>query len=104
MPGRMSNKDRIARLAAEKAAGRKEKAEKKKARVANPRATTRKTLAAKASTGPRRLVWLVCDQAGNPVKTYPYPARAEADAEAARLSETKSKLHFVKSDKVPMEE
>jgi len=105
MPGRMSNKDRIAKLAAEKAADTKEKTAKKKKAPPKKRApSARAAAAAAAKAGVRmRLVWVVCDQAGNPVKSYPYPARAEADAEVARLTGSKGKTHFIKKDKEPME-
>jgi hypothetical protein len=103
MAGRMSNRDRIAKVAAEKAAERKEKAEKKKKAPARKKRATKKS-AAPASGGRMKVVWAVCDQTGNSVKTYPYPARKEADTEAARLTESKSKPHFVRSEKVPMED
>lgn len=103
MPGRMSNKDRIAKLAAEKAAGSTEKSEAKKRAPAKRAPSARAAAAAAAKTGARmRLVWVVCDQAGNPVKSYPYPARADADAEVARLTASKGKPHFIKKDKEPM--
>jgi hypothetical protein len=108
MPGRMSNKERIARAAAEKAAGDKEKAVKKKKKTAKKKSTRKKTSRASKSApaksaGRMRLVWVVCDQTGGPVKEYPYPERSEADAEAARLTSTKGKQHFVRKEKVPME-
>ena len=104
MPARASNKDRIAKLAAEKAAGVKEKAAKKKKKAAAPKKKrVAKKKAAAASGGRMKVVWGVCDQAGNLVKSYPYPDRDKADAEAARLSESKNKPHFVRSEKVPME-
>ena len=106
MPGRMSNRDRIARMAAEKAAG--DKAKKKTTKKAAPKkkAAARKktsTKAAARSAGRMRLVWAVCDQSGTPVKQYDYPKRDDADKEAARLTASKGKLHFVRKEKVPME-
>jgi hypothetical protein len=97
----MSNRDRIAKLAAEKAAERKEKAVKKVAPVRKARAT--KKSASSASGGRMKVVWAVCDQTGNLVKAFDYTKRGDASAEAARLSETKGKPHFVRSEKVPME-
>ena len=103
MPGRMSNKDRIARMAAEKAAEKKEKATKKKTTKKAPAKSKARTTAATKPTGSRKLVWVVCDHTGSPVKTYPYPERGSADEEAARLTTSKGKQHFVRNEKVPME-
>ena len=106
MPGRMSNKDRIAKMAAEKAAEKKEKAAKKKATAKKKTATKKKTTkkaSATKSAGRMKVVWVVCDQAGGPVKTFPFPEEKQARAEADRLTSDKGKTHFVKRDKVPME-
>ena len=119
MPARMSNRDRIARLAAEKAAEKKEKetakgakktrkgtttktAAKKKTKKAASKASSTKSAAAKPAGG-MKLVWAVCDNTGATVKTFPYRDRKSADTEAARLTTSKGKTHFVKNDKVPME-
>ena len=102
MPAHLSNRDRIAKLAAEKAAVRKEKTVKKKKAPARKKRATKKSAAA-ASGGRMKVVWAVCDQTGNQVKAFDYPQRADADAEAVRLTETKGKPHFVRSEKVPME-
>jgi hypothetical protein len=100
----MSNKDRIAKLAAEKAAEKAEKAAKKKT-TKKKKATTRKTTrsAATKSAGRMKVVWVVCDQAGGPVKTFAFNEEKQARAEAAKLTGDKGKTHFVKRDKVPME-
>lgn len=102
MAGHMSNRDRIAKLAAEKAAERKEKAAAKKKAPARKKRATKKSAAA-ASGGRMKIVWAVCDQTGNSIKAFDYPKRKDADSEAARLSESKGKPHFVRSEKVPME-
>lgn len=106
MPGRMTNRDRIARMAAEKAAEKKEKDTKRKAPKtagAKPKPRSRAAAAASKAVGSRKLVWVVCDHTGTPVKTYPYPERGTADQEAARLTTSKGKQHFVRNEKVPME-
>ena len=105
MAGRMSNRDRIARMAAEKEAEAKQKKAKKKAPAKKKTAAKKKTTkaASSRSAGRMRLVWAVCDQSGSPVKQYNYPERDEADKEAARLTASKGKLHFVRKEKVPME-
>lgn len=109
MARKATNKDRIARMAAEKAAGDKEKKVAKKAPAKKKTTTRKRAPAKKKDTAPKpgirvKLVWVVCDQAGSPVKTFLYPERKDADKEAARLTEKKGKLHFVKKDRVPMEE
>lgn len=109
MAKRMSNRDRIAKMAAEKAAekkskvAKKAKAKKAKAKKKPVRKTKAKAGAARSS-GRMRLVWVVCDHTGNGVKSFDYPERDKADAEAAKRTESKGKPHFVKSEKVPMEE
>ena len=112
MPARMSNRDRIARLAAEKAAGDKEKevakTTKKTKATKKPRSTSAKTTKASRASAAKpamgmKLVWVVCDNTGGVVKAFPYPERKAADTEAARLTTSKGKTHFVKTDKVPME-
>ena len=108
MVARMSNKDRIAKLAAEKAAGDKEKAEKKKkvsSKKAPAKRKARTTRSRAAAKGAARLkaVWAVCDQSGSTVKTFGFGEKTAATKEAKKLTEDKSKQHFVKMDKVPME-
>jgi len=108
MPARMSNRDRIARLAAEKAAGAKEKKKVTKKKAAKKKAAKKtRTSASKAAAKPAgamKLVWVVCDNTGTPVKTFAYPERKTADAEATRLTSSKGKQHWVRNERVPMEE
>jgi len=105
MPGRMSNKDRIAKLAAEADATKKAKATKKKAakkkKVAKKKTVRKK--AAKKAAGRLKLVWVVCDHSGSGVKTFAFNEQKVAEKEAKRLTEDKGKTHFVKKDKVPLE-
>jgi len=103
MPARSSNKERIARLAAEKAAEKEEKASKKKAASKKKKKTSRKKKSATKSAGRLKVVWVVCDHSGAPVQTFPYPEEKEARAAVEKLSKDKGKLHFVKKEKVPME-
>lgn len=105
MPSRMSNKERIARLAAEKQAEDREKEEKKKTKAKapkKPRASRSRTSATK-SAGRLKAVWVVCDQSGSIVRTFPFSGQADAEKECKKLISDKGKLHFVKMDKVPME-
>jgi len=95
MPRRMSNSERIARKAAEAAATAREKVEK---RAAAPAAKPRAPRAPKAPVR-MKIVWAVGEPGGPTVKVFPYPEKAAADAEAARLG----RGHIVKGVKVPME-
>jgi len=109
MPGRMSNKQRIAKAAAEAKAADDEKKTKKTTskKKAAKKTATRKTAARKAaatkSAGRLKLVWVVCDHAGSPVKTFAFNEKKLAEKEAKKLTEDKGKTHFVKSEKVPLE-
>lgn len=95
MPRHASNHDRIARAAAEAEATATEKAAAKAAKAAKP--AVKKTRAPKAP--PRmKIVWGVGPIGGTPASTYPYNARAAADAEAAK----KGANWCVSPQKVPM--
>lgn len=96
MARHMSNAERIQRAAAEVEASDKEKAEKKAAAPAKKRVSK-----AREPKPPVRMkiVWAVGEPGQVATKVYPYPEKAAADAEAARLG----KGHIVKALKVPME-
>ena len=109
MARRATNKDRIDRLRAEKVAETKEKEElkkappKAKAKPKRKRSTARKK---KEPVGPpvrMKVVWTVCRLAGEVVATFPYPQKAEAQAEAERLNRDKAGDHIVRAEKVLME-
>jgi hypothetical protein len=96
MAGRMSNRDRIQNLRAEADAAAKEKEAAKAAKAKEPKAA-RKSSGKKAPAAPRvRIVWMVCDAAGRDVKQFPYAQEQEARAEAAQLTTSTGKTHFVK--------
>jgi hypothetical protein len=105
MAKRMSNKDRIARVAAEKKAGAAEKATKKKVakKKVVKKKTTRRKAASKRAVRMRR-VYIVCDHAGNPVKIYAFNQEDVATKEAARLTTSKGKQHWVSTGREPMDE
>jgi hypothetical protein len=96
-------------MAAEKKAASKAKKKKKVAKkkaAKKTRSTAKKTsskAAAAKPAGAMKLVWVVCDNTGAPVKTFAYPERKTADAEATRLTSSKGKQHWVRNEKVPME-
>jgi hypothetical protein len=97
MAGRMSNRDRIENLRAEADAAAKEKAEAKAKKAQEPKAP-RKSAGKKAPAAAARvrIVWMVCDAAGRDVKQFPYAQEQEARAEAAQLTTSTGKTHFVK--------
>jgi hypothetical protein len=105
--GRMSNRDRIARAAEEARLSAEEKAAKKTAK----KTTAKKSTAKKTTTRPRaraadarmKVVWVVYNGSGKPVKTYPYPDKAEGEAEARRLSSSTGHPHELRATKVPMD-
>ncbi len=102
MAQRSSNRERIERLAQEAEITRREKAASAAAKKTAPaRKATRKTAAKPA--GRTRVVWLVCDQSGSAVKTYPYPEEKDARGEAKRLTKNTGKSHFVTRGEVPFE-
>ena len=103
-PRRMSGRERLERLQAEKAAEEREKTEKKAAKKKAP-AKKRKTTRKKAAVSVRmKLVWAVCQANGTIVETFPYPEKAEAQATAERMSAKGRADFIVKPEKVPMED
>lgn len=114
MPGKMSNRDRIAHKALEAEVGRKEKAAKKEAEPADKTAsgksaggkatggTVRKSRS-KAAPARIKIVWAVCDQSGAQVKLFPYAQEQEAQAEAQTRTASSGKTHFVTRAEVPFE-
>lgn len=80
--------------AKEKAATKKEKAAPK----------SKDAKAKVAPTGRMKIVWAVCAVNGSIVKTFPYPLKASAEAEVARLTEEKQAPHHLRAEKVPFED
>ena len=101
MPQRISNTDRIERAAAEVTAKDAEKAAKKEAAAKARAAKPRKPRAPRAPKAPPRMkiVWAVGVPGAEPAATFPYAARAEADADCAR----RGKTCVVKPARVAME-
>lgn len=96
----MSNRDRIARAAEEAKAAAAEKAEKAvKKKPSKPRASSKRA----APTGRMKIVWDVCGDNGQRVKTFPYPEQAAAQSAAEALTRSSGKTHSVRASKVPME-
>ncbi len=108
-----SNRERIERMAKEAEVGRQEKAAGGTKKDASAKKTTKKTAKKTAKKTTRktasksvertRIVWLVCDQSGSAVKTYPYPEEKAAREEAERRTKDTGKTHFVTRGEVPFE-
>jgi hypothetical protein len=79
------------------------KAPKKVVKKTPKKKAAKKSKTAVKPTGRMKIVWAVCDHSLKILKTYPYPARKEAETEAARLQKSKGKEHVVRAEKVPME-
>jgi hypothetical protein len=92
----MSNRDRITRMQEEANAKAKEKPAPKEPK-------SRKKSAVAASPGRMKIVWAVCALNGSIVKTFPYPEKARAEAEVARLTAEKQSAHHLRAEKVPFE-
>jgi hypothetical protein len=110
MAKRLSNKQRIERMAEEasiEAEDKEQETEEKEegAEEKEPKARVRKAAGSKkAAPKPKRmkLIWTVVDANSKEIASFPYPAKAEAEARAAELSEKTGKTHKVNSVKVPM--
>ncbi len=102
---RMGSRERMQRAALEKELEAKEKAELAEAGKASKTGSTsrapRKTAA--AATGRVKMVWQVYDVSMKQVAVFPYPQRAQAEARAAELTESKGKEYGVRSVQVPMD-
>ena len=106
MASRMSNRDRIQRMAQEADAVRREKAEKAKTKPKR-KAAPRKKAASRKKAGAKgrvKIVWAVCVPAGKAVEIFPYRDKDKAQAAADRLTEKKGTLYVVRSERQPMTE
>jgi hypothetical protein len=98
----MSNRDRIDRMRAEADAAQREREQKRKEAGDKP-ARSRAGKAAKPA-GRMKIVWAVKDPAGKIVKTFPYPLKAAAEADAKERTGETGREHMVRPEKVPMED
>ncbi|MEN6337202.1 MAG: hypothetical protein ABFE01_23335 [Phycisphaerales bacterium] len=110
MAKRLSNKQRIERMAEEasieaedKEQGAEEKEQDAEEKAPKPR-VRKASGSKKAAPKPKRmkLIWTVVDANFKEIASFLYPAKAEADARASELSEKTGKPHKVISVKVPM--
>ncbi len=97
--GHMSNRERITRAAEEAKASEADKAAKK---TAKPAARARPKRAPKAPVR-MKVVWEVCNNAGQPVQTFGYADKAAAEAATLALTRSTGAAHVLRPTKVPME-
>ena len=124
MASRMSNRDRIQRMAQEAEAATKEKAastttKKKAGKPSAGKSAAKKTAVKKpaarkkavrkpaprkkaGSKGRVKIVWTVGVPAGKSLSVFPYREKAQAEAEAEKLTAKKGTLHVVRSERQPM--
>ena len=98
MPKRLSNKQRMERMAEEASM----KAKEKEAKTSSRKAPASK----KAAPRPQRMkfIWQVINENSKAIADFPYREKDAAEARAAELSETKGKTHSVNRVRVPMED
>jgi hypothetical protein len=60
--------------------------------------------ARKTAPKPKRMkfIWTIVDEKAKEIASFPYPAKDEAQAQAAALSEKTGKAHTVNQVRVPM--
>ena len=95
MARRMSNRERIQRLAEEAAARAKERAEKRK--QASSRGATKSQKKVRMCA-----VWGVFNNSYRLISSFPYNSRADAEAKAEELTKNRNVAHFVELVKKPM--
>jgi hypothetical protein len=98
MARRLSNKQRIERMAEEVS---------KEAEEKEPTKRVRKTPASR-KTAPvqkrMKFIWTVVDEKSQEIASFPYREEAQAQARASELTEKTGKAHKVNCVRVPMED
>jgi hypothetical protein len=112
MAKRLSNRQRIERMAEEASVEAEDKEQEAKdkeegAEDEEPKPTVRKASRSR-KTAPKqkrmKFVWKVVDENSKEVASFLYPAKDAAEARAAELSEKTHKTHTVNCVRVPMED
>jgi hypothetical protein len=96
MAKRLSNRQRIERMAEEASI----KAEDKEPKPVVRKASRSRKTAPKQQR--MKFVWSVVNENSKEIASFPYPAKGEAEARAAELSEKTGKAHTVNCVRVPM--
>ncbi len=105
MAKRLSNRQRIERMAEEasiKAEDEEQGAEDKEAKPSVRKASRSRKTAPKQKR--MKFIWSVVDEKSKEMASFPYPAKGEAEARASELSEKTGKAHTVNLVRVPMED
>ena len=103
MAKRLSNRQRIERMAEEasiKAEDKEQGAEDKE-----PKTRVRKASGSRKTTPKQKrmkFIWRVVDENSKEMASFPYPGKCEAEARASELSEKTGKAHTANLVRVPM--
>ena len=102
MAKRLSNRQRIERMAEEASREVEDKEPQKE-----PKTGVRKASGSR-KTSPKqkrmKFIWKVVDENSKEMASFPYPGKGEAEARASELSEKTGKAHTVNCVRVPMED
>ena len=111
MAKRLSNRQRIERMAEEasiEAEDKEQAAEDKEQgpRIRNQNRVRKASRSRKTAPKQKRMkfIWSVVDANSKEIASFPYPAKDEAEARASELSEKTGKSHTVNAVRVPMED
>ena len=96
MAKRLSNRQRIERMAEEASIEAEDKEPKPGVRKAS---RSRKTAPKQKRM---KFIWSVVNENSKEIASFPYPAKSEAEARASELSEKTGKAHTVNCVRVPM--
>ena len=102
MAKRLSNKQRIERMAEEASIKAEEKEPKKQPKTGVRKASGSRKTAPKQKR--MKFIWTVVDEKSKEIASFLYPAKDEADARASELSKKTGKAHTVNRVRVPMED
>ena len=100
MAKRLSNRQRIERMAEEASIKAEDKEPEKEPKTGVRRASGSRKTAPKQKR--MKFIWTVVDANSKEIASFPYPAKGEAEARAAELSEKTGKAHTVNCVRVPM--
>jgi hypothetical protein len=105
MAKRLSNRQRIERMAEEASIEAEDKEQGAEDR--EPKTRVRKASGSR-KTAPKqkrmKFIWRVVDENSKEMASFPYPGKCEAEARASELSQKTGKAHTVNCVRVPMED
>jgi hypothetical protein len=105
MAKRLSNRERIERMAEEATIEAEEK--EQGAEEKEPKTRVRKASGSRKTTPKQKrmkFIWQVVDENSKAIASFPYAGESEAQARAAGLSQKTGKTHTVNRVRVPMED